>query len=71
MENEPLDNRDLTDHPLELTLKNFQQSNRVLSSPAKSTTDIHNLVVCSLKTSNTLPSPLSKTADPNLSFLFR
>jgi hypothetical protein len=56
MENEPLDNRDLTDHPLELTLKNFQQSNRVLSSPAKSTTDIHNLVVRSLK--NTLPSPL-------------
>ncbi|CAF4161410.1 unnamed protein product [Rotaria sp. Silwood2] len=47
IEHESLDNNntnDLIDHPLELTFKNIQQSNTVLSSPIKSTTDIHNIV---------------------------
>ncbi|CAF1461346.1 unnamed protein product [Rotaria sordida] len=49
IEHESLDNNnntnDLIDHPLELTFKNIQQSNPILSSPAKSSTDIYNIVV--------------------------
>lgn len=36
---------DLNNRPLELTLKTSQQSNSTLSSPVKSTPDIHNIVV--------------------------
>jgi len=45
MEHESFDNNnnDSMNHPLELTIKSLQQSNRVLSSSP----DIHNLVVCS------------------------
>ncbi|CAF3741392.1 unnamed protein product [Rotaria sordida] len=49
IEHELLDNHnntnDLIDHPLELTFKNIQQSNPVLLSPIKSSTDIHNIVI--------------------------
>ncbi|CAF1989370.1 unnamed protein product [Rotaria magnacalcarata] len=44
-ENESIDNHDTADHPLELTLKTFQPSSSTLSSPVKSTTDIHNIAM--------------------------
>ncbi|UJR15271.1 hypothetical protein I4U23_002225 [Adineta vaga] len=46
---------DLANHPLELTLKSFHQSNRILSSPAKSTIDAQNLAMNS-KLENGSPS---------------
>ncbi|CAF1406372.1 unnamed protein product [Adineta steineri] len=52
---DPNNMNDSIDHPLELTLKCLQQSNRVLPSSTKSTADVHNLVI-NAKMENGSPS---------------